>query len=1051
MLCEKQIHKMLEKLVKFEDVLYRAMFEKADEVAVMKYETKEPLNDIPDISLFSPIGAGEEWGEEWAYAWFTGRYAVPDALDGKDIYLYPKLGGHEGMYFVDGRAMGTFCSNVVVMGHGNHYCNLIRKGAKAGEAIDIALEYYAGHFVIGSDPWNENKRGSYRHTYNSVDIYTKNEEISDFYFDLKTLNQVAARLSKDDFRRGAVVRTLAKAHEMLYYAIDDVSRDIFMDAIRAVSPLLKKEISKTNSESAPYMGIIGHSHMDTAWLWHMGETRKKCARTYSNQLTLMDQYPEYIFIQSSTYHSEMIRQDHPELFERIRERVAEGRYEPNGGVWIECDCNITSGESMIRQFLWGQRFTRKYFGYTADCFWLPDTFGYSASIPQIMKGCEVDYFLTTKISWNDTTKFPYDTFYWKGIDGTSVLTHFNCSTPWPDVRTVMEYVAGSGDAIKERSVSNMRLLSYGHGDGGGGPQFEMIEMARRIKDLEGVPRTDYIHVSDFMKKLEETSENVSVHRGELYLEIHRGTLTNQHNIKKNNRLAERALHDYEYVTVRNAVRHGEDADSARIAPLTEKLLKNQFHDVLPGTSIPRVHKESIEETGYVIDAATKGTRELLEKDASEAGKRHVTVVNTLSFERNDTVYISDVKGLRVKGDYPQQRFVDMDGDEKLAVLGVTVPGFGSAVLELEASDVGGGIGRDVEGGVENGAGGGSAFIRKGTTLITPYADITFDERMYVSSYVDRNAKRELKGEGYALNTLLIAEDVPTYWDNWDVDADLELKFKDQAKLIGSEVVGDGPVEYRIRNHYQLSDKTDVLQDMVIAAGNPSIRFETRMNWQDHHRFLKAAFNTSINTDMARQEIQYGYITRSTSRNTEADKAKFEVCNHKYTDLSETRYGISLLNDCKYGMTVNGSNMWLSLHKGGRRPDYEGDLGVHECIYTFMPHNGGFGVPSVARPAYELNYPVTIIKGRLPMDAFIEVCADNVIIETIKPCEDAERAYIARLYEAEGTYTSTRLVVPHDVREVVVTNMIEDEREALDKENMELGFRPFEIKTVKIRY
>lgn len=274
-----------------------------------------------------------------------------------------------------------------------------------------------------------------------------------------------------------------------------------------------------------------------------GRNAEKCARTYANELNLMAQYPEYTFIQSSAYHGDMIRRHYPQLFARIQQAVAAGRYEPNGGVWIECDCNITSGESMIRQFLWGQRFTRKYFGYTSNCFWLPDTFGYSASIPQIMKGCGVDYFLTTKMAWNDTTTFPYDTFLWKGIDGTKVFTHLNKTHVWPDPKTLTDYVVNGNDCIREKTVSDKRLISYGFGDGGGGPQFEMIEMARREKDLEGVPCAEHVLVGDFMKELEATSHNVSEYSGELYLELHRGTLTNQHTIKRNNRLAERNIHN----------------------------------------------------------------------------------------------------------------------------------------------------------------------------------------------------------------------------------------------------------------------------------------------------------------------------------------------------------------------------------------------------------------------------------------------------------------------------------------------------------------------------
>lgn len=1033
MLNEKQIERMLEKLKRFENTLAPMMFEKADTIKVGMFHAREQYHEIPGDSLFTPCSPGDRWGGEGTYCWFKGQYTVPDEYDGKALYLYPKIEGYEAMLWVNGIPFGTFCTKIVITGHGNHYCDMLKQKVRAGEIIDIALEYYAGHYVMGCEPFANDPKNDYDFKFDSVDICLKNEAVCDFYFDLRTLNQLVEVLDYNSFRRADVINTLEKVHEILYYSYEDVDPVTFMEALNQASPLMKEKLSRTNSATAPYAGFIGHSHMDTAWLWHRGETVKKCARTYSNQTNLMEQYPEYKFIQSSAYHSEVIRKHYPGLFEKMVQKVAEGRYEPNGGVWIECDCNIPSGESMIRQFLWGQRFTRKYFNYTADTFWLPDTFGYSSSIPQIMKGCGVDYFLTTKMAWNDTTSFPYDTFYWQGLDGTRVLTHLNKTHIWPDPNALMEYVVSGNDSVKERTVSNMRLLSYGFGDGGGGPQFEMIEMSRRIKDLEGLPRTSHTTVSDFMKKLEETVVNPSVYAGELYLELHRGTLTNQHTIKRNNRLAEINLRNLEYLTVRDAAERQSKASHEKIHPLMETLLINQFHDILPGTCIPRVHDESVEETTKVIRESQEYMKELVRAEQTD---NTVSVINTLSFERKDTFYLDYKEGYMVSGEYPQQIITDLHGNQKLAVAKAVIPAFSSAAFKL----------------TQGTPGKESAFLLKGDELVTPSAKIVFDERGFISSFTDRCVNRELRGKGYALNTFLVAEDVPNAWDNWDIDADIEFKFKDSAVLLNRQVVSDGAVEFRIRSEYKITEKSTLKQDMIFYADSPEVRFETIMNWQDDHRFLKTAFDTTIFSDFARQEVQFGYIKRPATRNTAEEKAKFEVSNHKYSDLSENKYGIAILNDCKYGISVKESQMRLSLHKGGCRPDYRGDKGIHECTYSFYPHNGGFGADTVIKPAYELNYKPIIVNGEWNKSSFARVDSSNIIIETVKPCEEEENAYILRLYDAEGTYTNTELSVNGTVKAAELTNMLEESIETLPAFNrINLVFKPFEIKTIKICY
>lgn len=601
-------------------------------------------------------------------------------------------------------------------------------------------------------------------------------------------------------------------------------------------------------------------------------------------------------------------------------------------------------------------------------------------------------------------------------------------------------------------MTDSRLLSYGFGDGGGGPEFEMVEIANRLKDVEGLPRTEHIRVGDFMQKLEKESFRPSVYAGELYLELHRGTLTNQHRIKRNNRKAEIAIRNLEYMTVLSALQSGKKISGEAIAPLTGLLLLNQFHDILPGTCIPRVHDESLAQTGHVIEEATKQTTELLadmaeETDAADSTEHAFrTLYNTLSFDRSDVVYVPVEKDSHIGGEYAQQIVEKLDGQDYLAVDGLNLPAFGSRSVEL--SD-----GAPVEN-VDCGAVASSAetsaavpFVLDGDHLQTPFYDVIFDERGYISSLIDRENGRQLKGEGHALNTFLVAEDVPDSWDNWDLDADIADKWRDCAKLLSRSVVSCGAVELRIRSEYQLTKKSSLQQDMVFYSKDRKIGFETVMNWQDDHRFLKAAFDTSVQSRFARNEVQFGYIERATYRNTSWEKAKFEVSNHKYTDLSEPGYGVAVLNDCKYGVSVENGRIWLSLHKGGCRPDYRGDKGIHECTYALLPHNSGFGAEAVVQPAYELNIAPIVMPGKKELESFVTVDAPNVIVEAVKPMEDGN-GYALRLYEAEGTSVRTKIHLTETGEKVMLTNLLEEEIETLpDEKEIALEFKPFEIKTI----
>lgn len=1031
MLNKPQLDRMFEKIERFQRQIEPHIFEKVGEWEDVSYcQVDRQYHSLPDLP-FKKAEKGLIWQGEKTYCWFDGSYTVPAELDGKTLFIWPHIEGYEALLFVNGMPYGTFATKIVTTGHGNHFCDMFKYKAQAGEKISLTLEYYSGHYTPGCSPTDDVALKDFVFKYNGADICVKNYEVQDFFFDLQVLTELCRALPEDSFRKADILNTLYDVYGIINTRVDDEPFEVILESMRKASPLLKACLAKKNSETAPSASVIGHSHMDTAWLWHVEETIKKCARTYANQLNLMEQYPEYKFIQSSALHGDFIREHYPELFKRIQKAVAEGRYEPNGGVWVECDCNITSGESMIRQFLWGQRFTRKYFNYTSNCFWLPDTFGYSAAIPQIMKGCSVDYFLTTKISWNDTNEFPYDTFWWQGIDGTKVFTHFNTTHHYPGSKDIYERIYDSHSGIKQKTVNDSRMLSFGYGDGGGGPQFEMCEQARRLKDTDGCPKTDYSLVGDFMKKLEREAVNPNTYRGELYLELHRGTLTNQHTIKRNNRKSEWALHDLEFATVNKAVKENKSATEDNIEPLYRTLLVNQFHDILPGTAINRTHEESRAQTSALISSAKKQTKDILFSKEENT----VSVTNTLSFDRNDVIFLDVPEGYIVDGEYNQQGYTDLDGNYRLMVSGITVPAFSSVTLNL----------------VKGTADAKCELICGNGVIENDFVRLTLAKNKTISSFYDKRAARELV-DGENLNTLLIAEDMPLSWDNWDVDADFEPKFKPCSKLISSEVISEGSVAVIIRNEYRISSKSTVKQDMIVFADSPEVRFDTAIDWNDDHYFLKTAFDTNVYDDFARHDIQFGCAKRPTTRNTSVEQAKFEVLNHKYTDISEPGYGVAVLNDCKYAISTANGKLRLSLHKGGCHPDYKGDKdGIHRCVYSFLPHVGDFCAENVIRPSYMLNVPAVQSEGKADIKPLVSVDASNIFIETIKPCEDACNAFIARMYEAQGSRTNA-VIKTYGAKKVEITNMLEETISELNETDaVPFEFGPFKILTLKIYY
>ena len=1005
----------------YEKMIYEKVGELSDTQA---FYTAGHLRQPPETG-FRPIAPGQSWGGEWQNMWLKGEFTVPPALDGRDLYAVSGCGGAEQLFFLNGVPKGIVNSKNREFIGGGHACQYLGK-AKAGETLRLAFECYAGHYDPNTDPYDDyfcpDPTQGFTHTFNGVDICTRNEDVFTLIFDIRELLNAACRLPEDRFVTAKAKEALMRINAVLPLMPKDADAAAVAEGVKQALKISRPFFSGGNSRVFGRVGIIGHSHMDTAWLWPVSETVRKCARTYANALRLMEQYPTYGFIQSSALHGEWMKEYYPDIFAEMVRRVKEGRWEPNGGVYVECDCNITSGELMARQFLKGQQFTRENYGYTSDSFWLPDTFGYNANIPQIMLQSGVKYFFTTKLAWNELNRFPFESFVWKGIDGSEALTHFNATHCWPDAATCADVVRG----LQQKDGSDLRFLAYGFGDGGGGPTPAMIETSLRASNMEGMPEIAPMTASAFMHELEQARDKLPVYHDELYLELHRGTLTQLHEVKRKNRKAEYAMRDMEYFNVLSGEPKNPEADG-----WLKTHLKNQFHDILPGTAIKPVYDVFHEEMDAVLANYKAETARfagaLTEKAAG------VTLFNTLSFPRADAALI-DAAGWAK--DYPSQRYTDVCGRERLAVGGVTLPGFGAAYIALADAPVEA----------------ASPFAYDGGTLKTPFAEIAFDENGYIASFIDLPSGRELRKPGGApLNAFLFGEDVPLTYDNWDVDHDVIENLRPVSGFRSRTLVADGEVEIRLRSVYALENDTVITQDIVCYANSPRVDFHTLIHWDSPHRLLKAGFDLDVTAPKARSEIQFGAIERPTTANNSLELAKYEVCNRNYTDVSEPGFGVALLNDCKYGISVLDCNLRLSLHRGGTHPDFTGDRGDHEMTYALLPHDGAFRAETVSLPAYELNVPAFAVNGRGDVIPLAGISSPNVIAEAVKPAEDGSDAYVLRLYECEGTKTATKIRLP-GVKSAALTNILEDELEALDLENGEvrLGFRPFEIKTLLCR-
>ena len=970
-----------------------------------------PINDVRFIKVpyktsNTPPAPSDGWkpyhGEDMCadideHFWFAFEIDVPEAKEGIEY----RLEGHasrEGHW--DAK---------------NPQCTVFIDSESAYQAFDtnhtdtpvtpghhkVFVYYYTG--MIPGD-------NVIRFALSAIDL-----EIEALYYDINVPYQAMMRLPVDSNDYNTIHKALDRATQLIDFRYS--YSEEFYSSVKACREFMKREFyGKSCGKSDTTLGVIGHTHIDVAWLWTLAQTREKAQRSFSTVIKLMEKYPEYVFMSSQPQLFAYLKEVDPELFEKVKARVKEGRFEMEGAMWLEADTNLASGESLVRQILFGKKFMRDEFGVENEILWLPDVFGYSGALPQILKKSGVDKFFTAKLNWNETNKPQHDLFVWKGIDGSEVFAHLN-DTYVKELKP--EIVLNSWKYHKDKRYSDIHTMTFGFGDGGGGPTYWMIENYRRMKDgLPGFPKLKLQKAKTTILESEKNfRENCEALKftpkwiGELYFERHRGTYTTQANNKKNNRRSEFALAKAETLAIVDNLFFGTAYPTEELAGAWIKVLRNQFHDIIPGSSIASVYRDSDREYSEVLGCAKGVCDAALSRIAENIKTDGGTLVyNSSPFEFSGVIDTKD--GARyVSG----------------------IPAHGYKVVAPALLD---------------------AVRAEGRVIENDLVRVSFDENFEISSIYDKRADREAVAEGERANILEVFEDKPFNYDGWEINEYYQQKRWTVDKLVSVSPINDGVrAGFRIEKSY---GRSTFIQTVTLCAGSARLDFDTEIDWHEEHSLLKAAFPTSVHTPRATYEIQFGHLDRPTHRNTSVDEAKFEVSAHKWADLSEPSFGVSLLNDSKYGYSCDEGKLSISLLRSPKYPDPNADIGKHRFTYSILTHLGSVGIDTV-REGYLLNCPPSVTElgkteGSLPESfSLLKTSTDGFVIETVKMAERAD-GFIVRGYEALGDRECVTLSTFAGAKSAVLCDLMENELEELKVEDGRVSFtaKPFEIITVKFK-
>lgn len=983
--------------------------------------------------------ASEEWKSfdnktmHWygpdEHYWFRVSFQVPSAFHGKSMWLNVKTQIDE---WDDGKnpQFLLFVNSVATQGIDmNHRKVLLTPDAVEGQTYELDLQSYTG--TLHSE-------------FNLiVELQEIDPSIEKLYYDLSVPLSAFSRIDKDDKVHRDIENVLNQTINLL--DLRTPYSEAFYASLGQADQYLQKALYE---EMAGYEDVIatciGHTHIDVAWWWTVEQTREKVGRSFATVLKLMEEYPNYKFMSSQPQLYYFLKERYPELYAKLKERVKEGRWEPEGGMWVEADCNLTSGESLVRQFMHGKRFFREEFGVDNKILWLPDVFGYSGALPQIMKQCGVEYFMTTKLAWNQFNKIPFDTFEWKGIDGTKILTHLitTLGVGQSEEEFFTTYngmlhpdaILGGWHRYQNKEINNDILISYGYGDGGGGPTREMLENSIRMeKGIRGIPKVRQEFAGTYFRELEQRvhdHKRLPVWEGELYFEYHRGTYTSMARNKRSNRKSELLLMDLELLSVLTLDK--VDYPVSDLDRMWKKVLLNQFHDILPGSSIKQVYEVTRQEYSELKEDADRIIEERLKSLTGQGNG--ITLFNTLGFVRDDIINLGECKAAALKDErgviYPVQNTV-----EGAVVYAKGIPAKGYKTFEITEMTA------------------DSSFRWKGNCLETPFYLVNFDEQGTITSIYDKENDREIIQKEGRANLFRMYEDKPIYYDNWDIDIFYTEKAWDITDISRMEWTELGAVRATLEIDRKFSNSI-IRQKIYFYADSRRIDFQTYVDWKEHQHLLKVHFPVDIHTDEATFDIQFGNVTRKVHSNTSWDVARFESCGQKWMDLSEGHYGVSLLNDCKYGHSVKDGCMALTLIKSGTEPNPTTDQEEHYFTYALYPHAEGWRYGGTVQEAAKLNQPVYAVDGGVPSNqySFASVDKKNIVLETIKQAEDGS-GMIIRMYECENAATKAFVTLGNasESFRVQECNLLEETIAPVEvtSNGFKVNLKPYEIKTYKL--
>ncbi len=1021
-------------------------------------DTEKEVNPLPpeDFSGWDTMQVGDFWKGRDRYLWLHKEIAVPEAWRGKKavaVFDFGKTGGgnnsgFESLLYVNGEMYQAV--------DGNHKEVFFREDA-SGTVQSLTFRLWSG--LEGGGVRKEQE-----HRISQADLAWLDEETDDLYYMGSMILETIRILDDADPVRHDLRRALNNASLLIDWS--EPGSEEFYQSVHEADRILNETIDGMGKQSDVHVFCVGHTHIDMAWLWRLKHTKEKGARSFSTVLRLMEQFPEYIFLQTQPQLYEYIKEEFPELYARIKEKIAEGRWETDGAMWVEADCNLTSGESLTRQILIGSRFFKEEFDQNVEYLWLPDVFGYSWALPQILSKAGIKTFMTTKISWNQYNRMPHDTFRWRGIDGSEVLTHFITT---PDARSnhsawFYTYnglidpwtVRGVWEAYSEKNLNKDLLISYGYGDGGGGVNRDMLECRRRIDRIPGLPTLKPSTAGAYFRKLHETIENtdeyVPVWDGELYLEYHRGTYTSHAHNKKMNRKMELLYRRTEWLTVLSALKEN-DLAAAKQEDLTagwKHLLTDQFHDIIPGSSIREVYEDSAKDYEFIESTARTVEQDALcriEKNRADTW----TVWNASGWKRSGLVELPITESGIFRDESGSVLQAEVLQHSTLVEI-KNVPPMGYSVLTFEAGSPEPSADTSSQGRIreENGHE-DEVFKVQGRSVQTPFYQIDFNESGQIGRLYDKEFDREVLARGESGNVLEIFEDKPLNYDAWDIDLFYQEKMRIITELTAFEITECNALRLTLHLEWKYG-KSAIAQDLMLYGNSRRIDFRTRVDYHERHQLLKAAFPVDIRSTYATYDVQYGNVRRPNHWNTSWDQARFESVAHRWADLSERNYGVSLLNDCKYGHDIKENVMRITLLKAATSPDFEQDQGVHEFIYSLLPHGGDFVEGNTVQEAYDLNDPMLTAAGEpvLGFNSFLTFDNDQIEVDAVKKSEDGQ-SLVVRFHEFAGSRQKVTAVPGFpfeswqecDLRERPVG-------EASEEKQIRLTLHAYEIKTVLIR-